>query len=41
MDAPEPTGPYRVAYSDAVKQYLRDMFEVAFARGDGQLSRLP
>ena len=35
MEAPDPPVPYRLVYSDAVKQRLREMFDEAFARGDG------
>jgi hypothetical protein len=35
MAAPEPPAPYRVVYSDAVKQRLRELSEIAIARGDG------
>jgi hypothetical protein len=35
MDAPEPPSPYQIVYSSAVKQHLRELSEVAFARGDG------
>ena len=35
MTAPEPPSPYRLVYSDAVKQHLRDLFEITFSRGDG------
>jgi hypothetical protein len=32
---PEPTARYRVEYSNAVKQRLRELSDVAIARGDG------
>jgi hypothetical protein len=35
MAAPEPTAPYQLVYSDAVKQRLRELSDAAFARGDG------
>ncbi len=35
MAAPEPPAPYRLVYSDAVKQRLRELADAAFARGDG------
>jgi hypothetical protein len=35
MEASEPPLPYRPAYSEAVKQRLREMSDMAFARGDG------
>lgn len=35
MAATELPEPYRVVYSGAVKQRLRELAEVAFARGDG------
>lgn len=35
MAATEPPVPYRPVYSAAVKQRLREMFDEAFARGDG------
>jgi hypothetical protein len=35
MAAPEPTAPYRLVYSDAVKRHLRELANAAFARGDG------
>jgi hypothetical protein len=36
MAAPEPPAPYRVVYSEAVEQRLRELSDVSFARGDGQ-----
>jgi hypothetical protein len=33
--APEPPSPYQVVYSEVVKQQLRNLFDVAFTRGDG------
>ena len=39
MEVPEPTIPYQVDYSDAVKQRLRELFEIAVARGDGPAFR--
>jgi len=35
MEAPEAASRYQLVYSDAVKQRLRELFDVAFARGDG------
>lgn len=35
MAAPEPPTAYQVVYSQAVEQRLREMSEVAIARGDG------
>jgi hypothetical protein len=35
MAVPEPTIPYQLVYSDAVKQCLRELSDAAFARGDG------
>jgi hypothetical protein len=35
MAPPEPPAPYRVVYSDAVKSRLRELSDVAIARGDG------
>ena len=35
MAAPEPPARYRVVYSDAVKSRLRELSDVAIARGDG------
>ena len=35
MAASEPPTPYQVVYSDAVEQRLRELSEVAIARGDG------
>lgn len=35
MAAPEPSASYRVAYSEDVKNRLRELSNEAFARGDG------
>lgn len=35
METPEPPIPYRLSYSDAVNQRLRELSETAIARGDG------
>ncbi len=39
MEASEPPVPYQLEYSDAVKQRLRERFEIAVARGDGPAYR--
>ncbi len=35
MATPEPPAVYQVVYSDAVEQRLRELSEMAIARGDG------
>jgi hypothetical protein len=35
MAAPESAAPYRLVYSDVVKQRLRELSDAAFSRGDG------